>query len=130
GVAEKAKENMEARYSNFKVIGYHNGFFTAEEEAAIISEINHLSPDILLVCLGMPRAEIWATKNRNINARVTMCLGGTIDIMAGTVKLAPPLMRKLGLEWLNRLYRQPQRFFRMLDIPRFMWAVFLKRLMG
>ncbi|MCL2199997.1 MAG: WecB/TagA/CpsF family glycosyltransferase, partial [Defluviitaleaceae bacterium] len=62
--------------------------------------------------------------------RVTMCLGGTIDIMAGTVKLAPPLMRKLGLEWLNRLYRQPQRFFRMLDIPRFMWAVFLKRLMG
>ncbi|MCL2198324.1 MAG: WecB/TagA/CpsF family glycosyltransferase, partial [Defluviitaleaceae bacterium] len=25
GVAEKAKENMEARYSNFKVIGYHNG---------------------------------------------------------------------------------------------------------
>ncbi|MCL1863020.1 MAG: WecB/TagA/CpsF family glycosyltransferase [Defluviitaleaceae bacterium] len=130
GVAEKAKQNIESRYSNFKVVGTHDGFFTAEQEPDIVAEINDLSPDILLVCTGMPRAELWATKNRNINARVTMCLGGTIDIMAGTVKLAPPLMRKLGLEWLNRLFRQPQRFFRMLDIPRFMWAVLVKKVLG
>ena len=73
--------------------------------------------------MGMPRAEIWAAANRNIAARLTMCLGGTMDIMAGNTKMAPSVMRKLGLEWLFRLLRQPSRARRMLDIPRFVAAV-------
>jgi len=125
GVAEKAKANMEARYPSMKVAGYHHGFFT--DDAQIINEINSLSPDILLVCIGMPRAELWATKHRDINARITMCLGGTLDIMAGEVQLAPPIMRKWGLEWLYRLVSQPSRAKRMLDIPRFVLAVIFSR---
>jgi len=124
GVAEKAKIKMEERYSNMRVVGYHHGFF--DSDAGIIEEINQLSPDILLVCTGMPRAELWATKNRNINAGLTMCLGGSLDIMAGEARLAPPLFRKLGLEWMYRLICQPSRFMRMLDIPRFVIAILLK----
>ncbi|MCL2576426.1 MAG: WecB/TagA/CpsF family glycosyltransferase [Defluviitaleaceae bacterium] len=127
GTAEKAKENMQKKYSRLKVAGFHHGFFSAEEEKKIIDEINHLSPDILLVCTGMPRAEIWVAKNKKINARLTMCLGGTLDVMAGTAKTAPPLMRKFGLEWLYRLIRQPSRFKRMLDIPRFVVAAISER---
>ncbi|MDR0273388.1 MAG: WecB/TagA/CpsF family glycosyltransferase [Clostridiales bacterium] len=127
GVAENAKKNMESRFQYLKVIGLHHGFFSAEEEKKIMSEINNLSPDILLVCTGMPRAEILATRNRNLNAKITLCLGGTIDIMAGNVKLAPPLMRKLGLEWFHRLIRQPSRAKRMLDIPRFIFAVLFQK---
>jgi len=126
GVAESAKANMEARYPNMKVIGYHHGYFTGD--APIIDEINSLSPDILLACTGMPRAELWATKNRNINARITMCLGGAMDIMAGEVPLAPPIMRKLGLEWLYRLISQPGRAKRQLDIPRFILAVIFSKI--
>jgi N-acetylglucosaminyldiphosphoundecaprenol N-acetyl-beta-D-mannosaminyltransferase len=125
GTAEKAKENMQKKYPRLKVVGFHHGFFSDDDEKKIIDEINFLSPEILLVCTGMPRAEIWATKNKNINVRITMCLGGTLDVMAGTVKPAPPLMRKIGLEWLYRLIRQPSRFKRMLDIPRFVVAVLL-----
>lgn len=121
GVAEKAATNMQTRFPGVKVVGYHHGFF--EDDIDIINEINELSPDVLLVCTGMPRAELWATKNRDINARVTMCVGGTLDIIAGEVALAPAFLRKLGLEWLYRLAKQPSRFKRMLDIPRFVWAV-------
>ena len=124
-VAEAAKKNMEARFPNLKVTGFHHGFFSEEEEKDILAEINALSPDILLVCTGMPRAEIWATRNKNVNARLTMCLGGTLDIMAGNAKLAPAIMRRIGLEWLYRLFRQPSRAKRMLDIPRFIAAVLL-----
>ncbi|MCL2527724.1 MAG: WecB/TagA/CpsF family glycosyltransferase [Defluviitaleaceae bacterium] len=123
GVADKAKAEMEHRFPNFSVVGHHHGFFTPEEEPAILEELNRLRPDIMLVCTGMPRAEIWANTHREIPARITLCLGGTMDIMAGVVKLAPPLFRKLGLEWLYRLLSQPSRAKRMLDIPRFMWAV-------
>jgi len=126
GVAESAKTNMETCYPKMKVIGYHHGYF--DDDAPIINEINSLSPDILLVCTGMPRAELWATKHRDINARITMCIGGTMDIMAGEVPLAPPVMRKIGLEWLYRLITQPSRAKRQLDIPRFVFAVIFSKI--
>ena len=128
GIAEIAKVNMETKFKNLKIVGCHHGFFkeNSAEEESIIESINKLKPDILLICTGMPRAEIWAQKHRNINARLTLCLGGTIDIMSGTVKLAPPVLRKLGLEWMYRLYKQPSRFVRMLDIPRFVMAALME----
>ena len=121
GIAEEAKNRMEARFPKLRVLGFHHGFFT--EDAKIIEEINRLSPDILLVCTGMPRAEIWAIKNRHIKARLTMCLGGTLDVMAGKARLAPAWLRRMGLEWLYRLLTNPARWRRMLNIPCFVWAV-------
>ena len=127
GVSQNAKERMEARFPNLFVVGHHHGYFTPEDEPAILEELNRLRPDIMLVCTGMPRSEIWAAVNRNIPARLTMCLGGTIDIMAGNMRRAPALFRKLGLEWLYRLIRQPSRFKRQLDLPRFVFAVLRSR---
>jgi N-acetylglucosaminyldiphosphoundecaprenol N-acetyl-beta-D-mannosaminyltransferase len=124
GVAQKAKENMENRFPYLKVVGLHHGFFDAEKEIEIINEINRLAPDILFVCTGMPRAEIWAAKHKKINARITLCVGGTLDIMGGNAQLAPAFLRKIGLEWFYRLLRQPSRAARMLDIPRFMICIF------
>lgn len=125
GVAEQAKENIEARFPTLTVVGYHHGFFTDDEE--IVDDISDASPDILLVCTGMPRAELWATKYKNVDARITMCLGGTLDVMAGEVRLAPPFMRKIGLEWLYRLAKEPWRAKRMLDIPRFVFTVMFSK---
>ena len=125
GVAKNAKKLMEAKYPAMKVAGYHHGFFkeNSQEETKILAEINNIMPDILLVCTGMPRAEIWATTHKNLKTKITLCVGGTIDIMGGNVKIAPAFMRKIGLEWLYRLITQPSRFVRMLDIPRFMLAI-------
>ncbi|MCL2405000.1 MAG: WecB/TagA/CpsF family glycosyltransferase [Defluviitaleaceae bacterium] len=130
GVALKAKLEMESRFPALSVVGHHHGYFNADEEAVILDELNRLKPDIMLVCTGMPRAEIWATKHRDIPARITLCLGGTLDVMSGNAKLPPPIVRKLGLEWLYRLLRQskpvkgqPSRIKRQLDIPRFVFAV-------
>jgi len=123
GVAERAKYEMESLFTKLSVVGYHHGFFSPGEEAAILEELNCLKPDIMVVCIGMPRAEIWAAAHRDIPARITMCLGGAMDIMAKNVKLTPAWIRKLGLEWLHRLIRQPSRAKRQLDIPRFVWAV-------
>jgi len=75
----------------------------------------------------MPKAEIWAANNRDINARVTMCLGGTMNILAKEVRLAPAFLRKIGLEWLYRLVTNPSRAKRMLDIPRFVLAVIFNK---
>jgi N-acetylglucosaminyldiphosphoundecaprenol N-acetyl-beta-D-mannosaminyltransferase len=71
----------------------------------------------------MPKAELWAAAHRDLPARITLCIGGTMDVMGGNVKLAPAFWRKYGMEWVYRLIKQPRRAKRMLDIPRFVWAV-------
>jgi len=123
GIAEEAKRRMEEKYAGLQVVGTHHGFFSAEEEAEVLAQIQEKKPDILLVCLGMPRQEIWATTHRDLPVKITLCLGGTLDIMAGNVKLAPAAWRAMGLEWLYRLLSQPARARRMLDIPRFIKTV-------
>lgn len=122
-VADAAKQRMEAKFPGLRVVGTHHGFFNEKEEEAIIADIHEKKPDLLLVCTGMPRAEIWAMKHRSLPVGVTLCVGGTLDVMAGRVRLAPAFWRKIGLEWLYRLITQPWRARRMLDIPRFVWAV-------
>jgi N-acetylglucosaminyldiphosphoundecaprenol N-acetyl-beta-D-mannosaminyltransferase len=128
GVAEKAAENMAAKHPNLRVAGAHHGFFLKDKalESRIISEINTSAPDIVVLCLGMPKAEEWAAANK-LNCGVVMCVGGTIDVMAGAVRLAPAWIRAIGMEWLYRLLCQPSRFVRMLAIPKFIFAVLKER---
>ena len=131
GVAQLAKEKMEARFPGLNICGVRDGYFKAEDEAEIAAHINSLAPDALLVGLGMGRQEKWVHKHKNsLNVNFAMCIGGSIDIMAGTVKRAPVLFQKLGLEWFYRLLCQPSRFFRMLVLPKFVAVVVLSKIFG
>jgi hypothetical protein len=38
-----------------------------------------------------------------------MGIGGAIDVVAGYARRAPTLLQTLGLEWLDRLAREPRR---------------------
>ncbi len=130
GVAEQAAVHLLSDYPGIVIAGFRNGYFTPEEVPAIVEEINRSNPDILLVCLGAPRQERWIEANAaGLQCRVAMGLGGSLDVFAGTVKLAPEWMRKAGLEWLARLIREPFRWKRMLDLPRFVLLTFRTRLM-
>jgi N-acetylglucosaminyldiphosphoundecaprenol N-acetyl-beta-D-mannosaminyltransferase len=113
------------------IAGFHDGYFTEQEEAEIIDDINRSSPDILLVALGAPKQEKWIySRLGKLNAKVCMGVGGTIDILSGRVQLCPDFFRRNGLEWLYRLYKEPRRARRQLDLPRFMLRVLYARVTG
>jgi N-acetylglucosaminyldiphosphoundecaprenol N-acetyl-beta-D-mannosaminyltransferase len=40
------------------------------------------------------------------------CIGASIDFLTGKTKRAPRLIRRLKLEWLHRLIREPRRMWR------------------
>lgn len=120
GVAEIAAGNIQRNYPNVEIVGCRNGYFSKTEEDEIIELINSSGPDILLVGLGAPQQENWIHRNKpRLKAKACMGIGGSIDVIAGTVALAPEVMRRNGLEWLFRLYKEPRRYKRMLDLPRF-----------
>ena len=121
-VAETARQELMKQ--NINVAGAHHGYFSQMDEEKILTEIKTYKPDILLVGMGMPQQEVWAAAHlHTLPCRITLCIGGTIDIMAGKVRRAPNIVRLLGFEWLYRLICEPSRAKRMLDLPRFAWAV-------
>lgn len=82
------------------------------------------APSVLLVGLGSPKQEKWIYDNlRLVGAKVAIGVGGSFDVMAGNIKRAPRIFRKLGLEWLHRLLTQPTRWRRMLRLPKFVLTV-------
>ena len=129
GVAEMAGERLTEQFPGLIVCGTHDGYF--QEDAPVIDEINALQPDLLLVCLGAPKQEIWMLRNRSaLKVGLMAGLGGSLDVFAGTVKRAPAFFQKLGLEWFYRLIKEPWRFKRMMKLPKFLFACIGKRILG
>lgn len=124
GVADKAKIKAEELYTGIKIVGTRNGFFSAEDEAEIISQIKNSQPDILLAALGVPKQEKWLFAHKDeLKIPVSIGVGGTFDVMAGVVKRAPLWMQKAKLEWLYRAMLQPSRAGRLTALPKFVLKV-------
>ena len=129
GVADKASENLSARYPGIKFVGTNDGYFTDDEP--IIEKINSAKPDLMLVCLGAPKQEKWMQKNAHrLDVGLMIGAGGSLDVFAGIVERAPEKWQKLGLEWLYRLKKEPKRIIRMMNLPKFMIVVIFSKIRG
>lgn len=119
-VNKEASEKIMKTYPNIKLAGRHNGYFKGEEELKIVEEIEALRPDFLIVALGAPFADKWIYKYRDrLTSKVTLGVGGSLDVISGKVKRAPAVWQKLNLEWLYRLISNPSRWKRQLKLPVF-----------
>ncbi|MFC4769989.1 WecB/TagA/CpsF family glycosyltransferase [Effusibacillus consociatus] len=122
-----ALENLSRIYPNMKLAG-RDGFFKEQDIPGIIEDIRRQSPRLLLVGLGLGKQERFIADHlHELNVPVSIGVGGCIDIYAGTVKRAPSFWRKMQLEWLYRLLKQPSRWRRQLALPRFAVAVLRQR---
>lgn len=127
GIAERAAEEMTKKYDGLVISGCDDGYFDEAKEREIIARINEKSPDVLFVCLGAPKQEMWIYEHKKeLNCRVCMGLGGSLDVFAGEVERAPEFYQKHGIEWLYRLIKQPKRIIRMTDLPKFAITVMIK----
>ncbi|MDT3700212.1 MAG: WecB/TagA/CpsF family glycosyltransferase [Thermincola sp.] len=126
GIAEKAALNIREKFPQIEIVGVRHGYF--QDDSAIISDILDKKPDILLAALGMGKQESWV-RERVIPAGVPVSIGvgGSFDVFAGEAKRAPRWMQRAGVEWLYRLFKQPSRFWRMLELPKFLTAVIYSR---
>ncbi|NPV06604.1 MAG: WecB/TagA/CpsF family glycosyltransferase [Anaerolineae bacterium] len=124
GVAELCATVLRSRLPALRVAGCYSGSPALEEQDAILARLAEARPDLLLVAYGVPAEEKWIARNLDrLPARLAMGVGGAFDFIAGVVPRAPVWMRRWGLEWLYRLYRQPWRWRRMLALPVFLLRV-------
>ncbi|MCR5348370.1 MAG: WecB/TagA/CpsF family glycosyltransferase [Bacilli bacterium] len=117
GVAEQAAENVLKQYPNLKIAGTlcpEFGFQNNEELCkTYIDLINASDADVVLLCTGFPKSELFFTRHKDqFKKGLFMCVGATVDFLAGSVKRAPKWMSKIGLEWLYRLFHDFGRLFK------------------
>lgn len=118
GVAEAAAARLAEAYPGLSIAGTSDGYFT--DDGPIIEKINASSPDFLMVCLGSPKQERWMSANAGrLSCGLMAGLGGSLDVLAGNVQRAPEAWRKLGLEWLYRVIKEPKRLGRVARLPLF-----------
>ena len=119
GVAEQAAERLRKDYPGLVIAGTHDGYF--QDDGPVTDAIRASGADVVFVCLGAPKQELWMEKNgAATGARLLLGLGGALDVFAGVVQRAPAIFCKLGLEWLYRLLKQPSRIGRMARLPLFL----------
>jgi len=129
GVAEAAAQELQGRFPGLVICGTNDGYF--QDDAPVVEKINAAEPDLLLVCLGAPKQELWMQTNApQLHVGLMAGLGGSLDVFAGITERAPAGWQKLGLEWLYRLLKEPSRAKRMSNLPKFGFAVIGKRLSG
>ncbi len=129
-VVQKAKKQLELSNKDLQV-GYFNGAEeikkeTKKEKAITIRKINEFKPDFLFVAYGAPFQEKWIADNlKDLNVKIAMGVGGAFDYIAGNIKRAPVWVRRIGMEWLWRLFLQPWRWKRQLRLISFVKLFFL-----
>jgi N-acetylglucosaminyldiphosphoundecaprenol N-acetyl-beta-D-mannosaminyltransferase len=98
-------------YPRLRICGYRSGYFSSDQEAGIIADINAASPDVLWIGMGAPREQAFAIRNRARLHRVGIIKtsGGLFDFLSGRVPRAPSWMQAVGLEWAYRTFLEPQR---------------------
>jgi len=122
GIAMRAAHTLRRRYPGLRIAGIGDGYFSAEDEDAVIDGVNASGADVVIVAMGVPRQELWVDRVRSrLDAKLVMGVGGCFDFLSGRIPRAPALLRMTGMEWTYRLYQEPARMWRryLLGNPEF-----------
>lgn len=127
-VLEQAVARLRTRHSGLTLAGWHHGYFTAAEEAAVAARIRDADPDCLFAAMGSPKQERFlAEHHAALGVPFVMAVGGAFDVLAGLRRRAPRWMRRSGLEWFARLVQEPRRLGPRYAVTNLLFAGLLLR---
>ena len=97
--------------------------FDADPDAfdAAVAFVQQNPARFVFLAVGSPRQEFLAAaiKARGGATGTGLCIGASLEFLAGARVRAPRFVRRMGLEWLFRLACDPRRLFRryLIDSP-------------
>jgi N-acetylglucosaminyldiphosphoundecaprenol N-acetyl-beta-D-mannosaminyltransferase len=113
GVGETLAKRLRSRFPGLQIAGIYSPPFralSADEDEAVLIQINHARPDIVWVGISTPKQEVWMAEHvKRLSAPVLIGVGAAFDFHSGIKRQAPRWMMGVGLEWLFRLLSEPRR---------------------
>lgn len=105
-------QTLRTRFPTLNIAGARNGYFSDEHDEEVIACINRSNADMLFLGFSSPKKELWAYKHKGrITVPIIQGVGGSFDVVAGIIPRAPVWMQRWGLEWLDRVIKEPRRMF-------------------
>lgn len=117
---QQAAEQVQNSFG-VEAVSVHHGFDA--DQVYLQLALAH-QPELIVLGMGMPKQERVASLLRENNVPALIVNGGAIiDFLGNKINRAPFLFRKLGLEWLYRLGKEPVRLGRRYIIGNlsFIW---------
>ncbi|MDX2034427.1 MAG: WecB/TagA/CpsF family glycosyltransferase [Blastocatellia bacterium] len=127
GIADAVAAWIREHHPGVAISGLQHGYFTPEEEPAVLRRIADSGAALLLVAFGAPRQDKWIHRClAGTGVKVAIGVGGLFDFYSGSIPRAPQWLREMGMEWLYRFWQEPRRMWRRYFVGN---AVFLYRVM-
>jgi len=112
-VIERAARRLAERHPGLRVCGVSDGYFDAIESRQRAEAIRKSGASILLVGMGVPRQERFIERHwAELGVQLAVPVGGSFDVIAGSVPRAPVFLQRAGLEWSFRLAQEPRRLWK------------------
>jgi N-acetylglucosaminyldiphosphoundecaprenol N-acetyl-beta-D-mannosaminyltransferase len=129
-MANKTARNLSRRYPGLKIAGVSCpdwGFEKHEDTLnPVLEQIAQAKPHILFAGLGAPKQELLIDEHiRPLNVPIAIGIGGSFEILSGSVERAPEWMQSSGLEWTFRFCQEPGRLWKryLVGNAEFLWSV-------
>ena len=114
-MSARAAEILEQMHPGVQIVGRYSppvAGLKSMDDAEILRRIHATRPDMLLVAFGNPKQEIWIYRNRALlQVPVAIGIGGSLDMIAGSLKRAPRWVQQVQMEWMFRMLQEPKRLF-------------------
>jgi N-acetylglucosaminyldiphosphoundecaprenol N-acetyl-beta-D-mannosaminyltransferase len=117
GAADDAADILRERHPDLSVAGTMCppfGFDRDDDQLdAIDARLREARPDVVFVGLGFPKQEKLIRRLRKVLPEAWfVSVGISFSFVSGEVRRAPTWVQRVGLEWLHRLFQEPERLFR------------------
>lgn len=111
---ETLQRELPILYPGLKIVGSAAppyGDIDTWDNQSYVKMIRESKADLLLVCLGFPKQDVWIHRylQQIGNVSLAIGIGASLDFIAGKQTRAPRWMRRTGLEWSWRLLTDPKR---------------------
>jgi len=113
-----------AQYPGLEIAGFRDGYFGPDDHQRIVEEIRASGAHMLFVGMPSPFKEIWCERHRQrLDVPVIMGVGGSFDVLAGSIRRAPRWVQSAGLEWFWRLLMEPRKLMKryLTTNSEFLW---------
>lgn len=121
--AEVARR-LQALYPGLAIVGRRNGYFSPDEEASVVEDINRARPDVLWVGIGKPKEQLFCAHwGKQMSAGWVVTCGGCYNYITGDYSRAPLIVQRLGMEWIYRAFTDPRKLLwrYMTTTPHALW---------
>jgi len=125
GDRDEILSKIKYEHNSLLISGFSNGFDYNID--TLIENINRSNTDILIIGLGSILQEQWIVKlHDDLNVKVILAVGDGIKVIAGSRFRGPKVIRKMGMEWIIRLFTEPKRLWKryLIGIPLFLYRIF------